>query len=107
MFYCFSGTIQATLSLLKRHLYGQYDLTDKERAEVLALSQEEGKAACICQNKVLYPQDAPRTSCGDRCQESINSVIGYIDTVKTAEEKIWSIYKFEKETSINENYKEN
>jgi hypothetical protein len=77
MFYCFSGAIQATLSLLRSHLYGQYGLTDKERAEVLALLKEEVKAPCIYQNKVLCPQDAPKSSCDDRCQESINSVIGY------------------------------
>jgi hypothetical protein len=42
-----------------------YDLTDEERTEVLALLRQEIRAASECQNEVLYPQDATKLSCDE------------------------------------------
>jgi len=68
---------------------GQYDLTDEECTEVLTLLQEEVTAACNCQNDVLYPEEEPKPSCcEDKHQEPIDSVVGYIKTMKTVEKKI-------------------
>jgi len=67
---------------------GKYDLIDEERADVLVLLQEEVTAACQCQNEVLYPQDEQKPSCDDICQESLDNLVGYIETMKAAEERI-------------------
>ena len=67
---------------------GQYDLTDEERSEVLALLQEEVTAACECRNDDLYPEGELKSSCDDICQEHVDCVVGYIETMKTAEEEI-------------------
>jgi len=68
---------------------GKYDLTDEYRTEVLALLQEEVTAACKCQNGELYPQDVPKPSyCEDKCQEPVDSVVGYIREMKIIEERI-------------------
>ena len=85
---------------------GRYDLTDEERVEVLALLQEEITAACKCQNEMLYPEDKQKVSCcEDKCQKPINSVVGYIKTMKAVEEQIakYEVYKCEKEIPVNEN----
>lgn len=66
---------------------GQYDLTDKERTEVLSLLQEEVTAACKCKNDVLYPWEKEEPSCRNVCQEPVDSVVGYIETMKTVEER--------------------
>ncbi|MHC4694291.1 MAG: hypothetical protein ACYS67_16250, partial [Planctomycetota bacterium] len=42
---------------------GKYDLTDEERAEVLALLQEEVTAAFKLQNDNLSPEDKPKSLC--------------------------------------------
>ena len=83
---------------------GKYDLTGEERTGFLALLQEEVTAACKCQSEVLYPEKEPKPSCDDVCQESVDSVVGYIRQMEAAEGKLRSIYEFEKEISLNENY---
>jgi hypothetical protein len=68
---------------------GKYDLTSEESAAVLALLQKEVTAACKCQNEVLFPGDESKSSfCEDKCREAIDSVVGYIETMKGVEEKI-------------------
>jgi hypothetical protein len=67
---------------------GKYNLTDEDRVEVLALLQEEVTAAYKCQNDVLYPADEQNLSCNDRCQEPVDSVVGYIKTMKVVEERV-------------------
>jgi len=67
---------------------GQYDLTDEERAEVLALLQTEVTAARDCQNEVLYPQEKTKLSCDDIYQEPMDSVVGHIKTMKDIEGKV-------------------
>ena len=67
---------------------GMYDLTVKERTEVLVLLQEEVTAACMCQNEVLYPKEKQNRSCDDKYQEPVNSVIGRTETMKVLEERI-------------------
>lgn len=74
---------------------GKYDLTDEERAEVLTLLQDEITAAGECQNEVFYPRDKQKLFCDDRCQESINNIIGYMTTLKAIEVRI-AEYEFEK-----------
>jgi len=64
---------------------GKYDLTDEECAEVLVLLQKEVTAACKCQNDELKP------SCDDRCQESVNDVTRYIETMKNIEKRLQNI----------------
>jgi nitrogen fixation-related uncharacterized protein len=61
---------------------GQYDLTDEERTEVLALLQEEVMVACKCQNEVLYPQDEQNLFCDeDKCSRSTNDEIELISII--------------------------
>ncbi|MFC1676515.1 FecR domain-containing protein [Planctomycetota bacterium] len=67
---------------------GKYDLTDKQRAEVMALLQEEVTLACKCQNDMLYPQDKQKMSCDNICQVLNDKIIGYIKAMKTVEERI-------------------
>ncbi len=67
---------------------GKYDLIDKKRAEILVLLQEEVTVACMCQNEALYTSDKHKPSCCNRCQEPIDSVVGYIETMKALEERI-------------------
>lgn len=68
---------------------GKYDLTSKERTEVLALLQEEIAEAYKYQNNVLYLCEKKNQSYTDIiCQEPIVSVVGYIETIKAIEEKI-------------------
>lgn len=89
---------------------GKYDLTAEECAEVLFLLQEEVTAAYKCQNGELPPRDKLKLSCSeDKCQELIDSIVGYIETMQAIEERIaWYIIKInqcEKEISANENYR--
>jgi len=68
---------------------GKYDLTDKERAEVLALLQKEVTASCKCQNEVLYPQQEQELSCyEDKYQKSVSVIVEKIETMKALEERI-------------------
>jgi hypothetical protein len=69
---------------------GQYDLTDEERSEVLALLQEEITAAYRCQNDYIFPADEQKKpSCGeDIYQEPVDRIIGYIEIMKAIEEGI-------------------
>ena len=73
----------------------QYDLTDEERTEVLALLQEEVTAACKCQNGDLYPQEEAKSPCDDICQEQADRVVAYIETMKLVEERI-AVYEIAK-----------
>jgi hypothetical protein len=66
---------------------GRYDLTKEEYIEILALLQEEVTAAYKCHNEVLYPEEEPKSSCDDICQEPVDSVVAYIETMKLVEEK--------------------
>jgi hypothetical protein len=68
---------------------GKYGLTDEEQPEVLDLLQEEVRAACMCQNDVLCPDNERKGSsyCADKCQESDDNIVGYIKTMKVAEER--------------------
>jgi ferric-dicitrate binding protein FerR (iron transport regulator) len=68
---------------------GKYDLTDEERAEVLALLQKEITAACKCKNYVLYPQKEPKSSSGeDKCRESINDKTKLISIIYEGEKTL-------------------
>lgn len=75
---------------------GQYDLKDQERIEILGLLQEEVTAACKCQNEVLYPEEEPKSSCDDRCQELADRVVAYIETMKLVEEKTRQFVKLKR-----------
>jgi len=68
---------------------GKYNLTDEERTEVLALLQKEVAAACNCQNDELYPSgEQEKPSCDNRCQESVDPIVGHIKKIKAIEESI-------------------
>ena len=68
---------------------GKYDLTKEERTKVLTLLQEEVTAACECQSDVLYPSDDQKSySCENKCQDSVDNIIGHIEAMKAVEEKI-------------------
>jgi len=53
---------------------GRYDLTDKNRTELLAVLQEEVTTALNYQNSVLQPQDDLRPFCDDKYQEQIDNI---------------------------------
>ncbi len=67
---------------------GKYDLSDAERTEVLALLQKEVTAAYKYQNELFCSAEEQKLCCDDICQEPAGNVAGYIETIKTIEEKI-------------------
>lgn len=68
---------------------GKYDLTKEEHTKVLTLLQEEVTAACECQSDVLYPSEEQKSySCENKCQDSVDNIIGHIEAMKTVEEKM-------------------
>lgn len=63
---------------------GQYDLTDEDRIDVLALLQKEVTVACMCQNAVLYPEKLLKQSCDkDKYQNEIEIVSAIYEYEKT------------------------
>jgi hypothetical protein len=67
---------------------GKCDLIEEERVEVLALIQEEVTAARKCQNDVLCPEDKQKLSYDNRCQEPTDTVVEYVETIKTIEKSV-------------------
>ena len=69
---------------------GQYDLSDKERVEVLALLQREVTAACNCQNDDMSSTDEQKKpSCDDDTFKTTDEkIVGYIKMMKSIEERI-------------------
>ena len=69
---------------------GQYDLTDKERAELLGVLQEEVTTACQCKNDEMYPtEEQKKPSCDDDTFKTADKrIVGYIEAMKTIEERI-------------------
>lgn len=67
---------------------GKYDLTEEKRAEVLILLQKEVTAAYKCQNDELYSWEKEKSPCDNTCQEPADSVVGYIETIKSLEKRI-------------------
>ena len=68
---------------------GVYNLSEKERADVLSLLQQEVTIACQCQNDLLYAADEQKPSCDDdKYKTQIDSVTGYIKKMKALEESI-------------------
>ena len=66
----------------------KYDLTGEKRKEALPLLQEEVTVACNRQNNASYPKEEPQPPCDDICQEPVDSVVGYIETMEAIEERI-------------------
>jgi len=86
---------------------GKYDLTDKGQTTVLALLQKEVTTAYECQNDMLYFGEKEKPSCDDMCQKPVDSVAGYIKTMKFLEETIENMclmHKVKKENSQYENF---
>lgn len=69
---------------------GRYDLTDKERTEVLALLQKEVTVACEYKNdEMCFTDEQEKPSCdGDTFKTADEKIIGYIEIMKTIEERI-------------------
>jgi len=68
---------------------GKFKLTDEQRVKVLDLLQQEVIAATNCSNNLLYPEDEKKKPlCGDVCETPEMKMAGYIEMIKTIEEKI-------------------
>jgi hypothetical protein len=68
---------------------GQFNLTAAQRNEVLGLLNREINAAWNCQNNMLYASDESKISpCNKNNCDISNATIQFIESIKTAEEKI-------------------